>query len=104
MSNIRDEQLENRIKELGAEAPRVTLADFEANIECTEIVKHVSASGQILRWAVITTKSGYSLSGKPSCSASNENDREEIGEQIAVENARRELWPLMGYALKEKLA
>ena len=28
---------------------------------------------------------------------------DELGEKIAIENARRNLWALMGYALKEKL-
>lgn len=48
--------------------------------------------------------SAISVAGKPSCSASSANDNQEIGEKIAINNARRELWPLMGYALKEQLS
>ena len=101
---MNDQAIENEIKAKGLTAPRVTLDDLNSNIVHTEIVKHVSHSGQVLRWAVLTLKNGYSVDGVPSCSASPENDNQEIGEKIAIENARRNVWPLMGYALKEKLA
>ena len=84
-------------------APRVTPADLDANIVDTEIVKHVSKSGQVLRWAILTTKNGFAVTGKPSASVSPINDNAEIGEKVAVENARDDLWSLMGYALKERL-
>lgn len=98
-----DEDIEQQIQSKGLTAPRITLDDFKANIVNTEIVKHVSVSGQVLRWAVLTTKNGFAVTGRPSCSASSENDDAEIGEQIAIENAENELWPLMGYALKQRL-
>ncbi|EMR2651352.1 TPA: hypothetical protein ME558_003575 [Klebsiella pneumoniae] len=97
-----DKDIEQQIKSKGLTAARVTLDDFKENIVNTEIVKHVSVSGQVLRWAVLTTKNGFAVTGRPSCSASSENDNNEIGEQIAIENAENELWPLMGYALKER--
>lgn len=98
------QSIEQEIQSKGLAAPRVTPTDLEANIAETEIVKHVSKSGQVLRWAVLTTRNGFSVAGKPSCSASSANDNQEIGERIAIDNARQELWPLMGYALKERLA
>lgn len=85
-------------------APRVTLEDIKANIVETEIVEHRTKAGQILRWAVLTTASGFAAVGKPSCAVSVENDDPELGVSIAIENSTEELWPLMGYALKEKLA
>lgn len=99
-----DSAIEKEIQAKGLTAPRVTLAELAANIAHTEIVKHVSVSGQVLRWAVITTQSGFSVAGRPSASASSANDNAEIGEKIAVDNATQELWPLMGYALKQSLA
>lgn len=99
-----DSAIESRLIAKGLTAPRVTPADFEANIVDTEIVKHVSRSGQVLRWAIITTASGFAVTGRPSASVSSENDDEETGVQVATANARNELWPLMGYALREKLA
>ena len=98
-----DATIEKEIQAKGLTAPRVTLADIEANIVHTEIAKHVSASGQVLRWAVLTTKNGYSVAGNPSCSVSSENDNQEIGEKVALANAKAELWPLMGYELRSKL-
>jgi hypothetical protein len=98
-----DAAIEAAIQAKGLTAPRVTLDDLNANIAHTEIVKHVSVSGQVLRWAVITTRCGFSVTGRPSCSVSAENDRADIGEAVAIDNTRTELWPLMGYALKERL-
>lgn len=96
--------IEQEIQAKGPTAPRVTMADLEANIAGIEIVRFISASGQVLRWAVITTQNGFAVSGKPSCAVSAANDNGEIGEKVAIANAKEELWPLMGYALKEKLA
>ncbi len=101
---MNDQAIEAEIQAKGLTAPRVTSADLEANISHTEIVKHVSHTGQVLRWAVLTTKNGFAVVGKPSCSVSSENDNAEIGEKIAVSNSRDELWPLMGYELRSRLA
>lgn len=102
--DLSDAGIERLIKAKGLTAPRVTPADLDANIVDVEIVKHVSKSGQVLRWAVITTKSGYAVTGNPSVSASPENDDAQIGESIAMANAKNELWPLMGYELRARLA
>ncbi|WP_436879449.1 Gp49 family protein [Escherichia coli] len=99
-----DKDIELEIQAKGLTAPRITRDDMIANIAHTEIVKHVSVTGQVLRWAIITTKNGFAVTGKPSCAVSSENDNEAIGKQIALTNAENELWPLMGYALKEKLS
>lgn len=98
------ENLEKEIIDKNLIAPRVTTKDLEDNIVSTEIVKHVSTSGQVLRWAVLTTKNGFSLAGKPSASASSANDNAEIGEKIAIENSKNDLWGYMGYELKSKIA
>jgi len=99
-----DSAIEQEIRDKGLTAPRVTPADLEDNIVHIEYVKHVSRGGQVLRWAVLTTKSGYAVVGNPSVSVSPENDNEEIGLKVAFENSKNSLWPLMGYALKQKLS
>jgi hypothetical protein len=96
--------IEQAIVAKGLTAPRLSPADLDANIVHTEIVKHVSLTGQVLRWAVLTTKNGFAVVGKPSVAVSPANDDAEIGQQVAIENSRNELWPLMGYALKDQLA
>lgn len=98
-----DQQIESEIVAKGLTAPRVTPADVAANIVHSVIVKHVSISGQVLRWAVLTTRNGFAVTGAPSCAVSSENDNAEIGESVAFENAKEALWPLMGYALKQRL-
>lgn len=98
-----DHQIEQDIQAKGLTAPRITPADIEANIIDVEYVRHVSPSGQVLRWAVLTTRSGYAVTGRPSVAVSPANDNQEIGARVAYENAVAELWPLMGYALKERI-
>lgn len=101
---MNDKTTEEMIQEKGLIAPRVTPADLAANIADIEIVKHVSKAGKVLRWAVLTTRNGFAVTGSPSCSVSVENDNAEVGEKVAIENATEALWPLMGYALASKLA
>jgi hypothetical protein len=98
-----DEGTEAMIKALGADAPRVTPEDLAANIAHTEYVKHIAPSGQVLRWCVLTALNGFAVTGRPSVSVSPENDRPLIGEKVAYENAINEMWPLMGYELKQRL-
>ena len=101
---MNEKALEQEIQARGLTAPRITPADLDDNIADTEIVKHVTKSGKVLRWAVLTTRNGYAVVGKPSASVSAGNDNAEIGEKVAIDNARGELWPLMGYELQSKLS
>lgn len=94
--------LEQRINELSLNAPRVKPDHLDEAIASTEIVKHVTPSGSILRWAVLNLKNGFSVTGKPSAAVSAANDNQEIGEKVAIENARSELWAFMGFRLKER--
>lgn len=98
-----DKAIEQQIQAKGLTAPRVTLADLQANIVDTEIVKHVSKTGQVLRWAILTTVNGFAVVGKHSASVSPANDNAEIGEKVAIDNSIDVLWQLMGYALKDQL-
>lgn len=99
-----DAAIEQLIQAKGLDAPRVTADDLAANILHVEYVKRLTFGGQVLRWAVITTRSGFAVTGRPSASVSPENDDAEVGERVAFENAKNELWTLMGYALKERLS
>lgn len=99
-----DDGIEQEIKAKGLTAPRVTKADLDANIVQVEIVKHVAPAGQVLRWAVLTTRNGFAVTGRPSAAVSPKNDDADLGERLAVENAKNELWALMGYELRSRLA
>ncbi len=85
------------------EAPRITPKMLNDNIVHTEIVEHHTHTGQVLRWAILTTKNGFAVTGNPSASVSPENDDPELGGRIAEENAKNNLWSLMGYELRTKV-
>ena len=99
-----DAGIERLLQAKGKTAARITPQELHNNIVDTEIVKHTSPSGQVLRWAVLTTRNGFAVTGRPSVSVSPENDDPEIGVAVATQNAINELWPLMGYELRSKLA
>ena len=101
---MEEKDLEKEIQAKGLTAPRISPADLDANIADVEIVKHVTKAGKVLRWAVLTTRNGFAVAGKPSASVSVENDNAETGEKVAIANSRDELWPLMGYELQSKLS
>lgn len=82
---------------------KIILKNIEDNIKDIEIVKHTTKSGKILRWAVITTDNGYAVVGRPSATVDQANDNVEVGERVAIENSKNEMWPLMGYELATKL-
>jgi hypothetical protein len=56
----------------------------------------------LLTFCVLVLRNGFTVTGKSAC-ASPENFDAEIGKKIAHEDAIQQMWPLMGYALKERL-
>lgn len=110
----------------GRTAPRVSLADLEANISTLayftagdavtylflpEIDKLVLEeddrdnlqSLDVLTICLLVTRNGFTLIGK-SAPASPDNFDAELGRKLAYEDAVRQMWPLMAYALRERLA
>lgn len=65
--------------------------------------KPAGESLDLLTFCVLVLKNGFTVTGESAC-ASPENFDAEIGRKIARENAINKVWPLMGYALKERLA
>lgn len=80
---------------------RVSLDDIKSNIKSLEFIN--PETQPLLTIAVVTTMNGFSLVGK-SASADPENHNVELGRKFAEEDALRQMWPLMGYALCEKLS
>lgn len=96
-----------------AVAPRVALADIEAAIAeryDTTAAKAMfgkpSAEGDhpldILSICILVMRNGFTIIGK-SAPASPENFNAELGKKFAYEDAIRQLWPLMGFALRDRL-
>lgn len=114
-----DQAIEKEIQDKGLTAPRVTPADIEANIASEHYFtaaqgaitaetlavgddhSHVALS--LLTFCVLVLRNGFTVTGESAC-ASPENFDAELGRKIARRNAEAKIWPLMGYALKDKLA
>jgi hypothetical protein len=114
---MNDTEIENEIQTKGLTAPRVTPADVEANI----ISEHYFTAGnaiafneggpsvvapdatKLLTFCVLVLRNGFTVTGESAC-ASPENFNAELGAKIARKNAIEKVWPLMGYALKQKLS
>lgn len=103
-------------------APRVSLADIEgaiaarfeftadklgsvanhhwaADVEVPAVVEQLG----ILSVCILVMRNGFTIIGK-SAPASPENFNAELGRKYAYEDAVRQLWPLMGFALRDRLA
>lgn len=123
---MNDNQVEKEILAKGMTAPRITPADIEANIakeyyftagqgvlgehiwgrEAVEF--DLETWGQrhpsdLLTFCVLELCNGFTVTGESAC-ASPENFDAELGRKIARNNAIGKIWPLMGYALKCRLA
>lgn len=57
----------------------------------------------LLTICVLVLRNGFTVIGHSAC-ASPENYNKEIGERIARENAERQIWPLLGFRLRDELA
>lgn len=97
----------------GATHPRVSLADINANIGAEYGVNAyaaVEAAGspaveelRMLSIYLIVMKNGFVVIGK-SAPASPENFDSDKGYAFAREDAIRQIWPLMGFSLRDRLS
>lgn len=97
----------------GATHPRVTLDDIHAAIAgenyftagdaARALGQPASPALDLLTLCILTTKSGFTVIGK-SAPASPENFDPAKGQTFAREDAVRQLWPLMGFAMRQRLS
>lgn len=107
-----------------AVAPRVKLGDIEAAIahrfDTTGARAVIAANDhndpmsaaamsaadhlalQVLSVCILVLHNGFTVIGK-SAPASPENFDRELGRRFAYEDAVRQLWPLLGFAMRERL-
>lgn len=116
-----NQAIEQEIQAKGLTAPRVTPDDIEANIasenyfmagEAVETENAFQGQNQnpfehhpsidLLTFCILVLRNGFTVTGESAC-ASPENFDAEIGRKIARKNAINKTYPLMGYALKERL-
>ena len=118
-----DEIIEKEIQAKGLTAQRIKPEDIEANI--TGEIYFTAADGyrnspcydpnghaneplpapmplELLTFCVLVLRNGFTVTGESAC-VRPENFDAEIGRKIARQNAIQKIWPLIGYALKEKL-
>lgn len=96
----------------GATHPRVSLADMEAAIDtenylnagdaAERVGQEASAPMHLMTLCFLTMRNGFVVVGK-SAPASPENFDADKGRTFAREDAIRQLWPLMGFALRQQL-
>ena len=122
-----DRQIEQEIQAKGLTAPRITPQDIEENIQSEQFftaregrmgaIDNETYVGretpmpdnsdlkplELLTFCVLVLKNGFTVTGESAC-ASPENFDAELGRKIARQNAVQKIWPLMGYALKGRLA
>ncbi len=69
--------------------------DIDANNPIPDSLKH-------LTFCVLILRNGYTVTGESAC-VSPENFDAELGRKIARQNAIAKVWPLMGYAMRDRL-
>jgi hypothetical protein len=100
MSVSAEQALESQIQAKGlTTAPRVTPAAIDAMIKTTELIK-IEPS---IMLCVLTLHNGLTVVGKNLGSISPENYDEELAKQLAMRDARDQLWPLAGFMLAEDI-
>ena len=112
---MNEQEIETEIQAKGLTAPQ----DIEANIASEHYFtaldgcfgREVAMCGtpatnvqslNLLTFCVIVMRNGFTVTGESAC-ASPENFDAELGRKIARANAVNKIWPLMGYALKQRL-
>ena len=105
-------QASEELSARGAVAPRVSLDDMNAAIagenyiNAGDAVERVgqpaSAPMHLMTLCFLTMHNGFVVVGK-SAPASPENYDEQKGRTFAREDAIRQLWPLMGFSLRDAL-
>lgn len=121
-----NETIEQEIQDKHLTAPRVTLAEVEAEISAEfyftanaaanalaaratyhptreSVIAQTLESLQMLTFCVLVLRNGFTVTGESAC-ASVTNFDAEIGRKIARQHAVDKLWPLLGFRLRDQLA
>lgn len=122
---MNDEQIETEIKVNGLTAPRITLADIEANIDREQYFtaahgvlgaliddevpmfeddQHPNSPLHCVTICVMRLRNGHKIIGVNEGPVSAANFDPELGCKLARQKAIDQIWPLMGYELRSKLA
>lgn len=117
-----DDSVEQEIRSKGLSGPRITPQDVEAAIASEHyftaaegFMGHAWATMsdsrsikpppplEVVTICVLVLKNGFTIVGHSAC-ASPENFDAVIGRKVARQDATQQIWPLLGYVLKNVLA
>lgn len=99
MTDMTESSIEQGLQTKGLNAPRLTPDSIDAVIIAEQY--HVF-EGTTLTVCCLHLKNGFTITGE-SASASPENFDADIGRKIARANARKKIWALEGYLLRQHL-
>ena len=93
--NISTEELETRLD--NRPGPTVTMDLIKSKVAEVDYHQH-----GLLTICIVKLENGYTVTGQSAC-ADPANFDPEIGRKIAYDNALKEVWPLEGYLLRQRL-
>ena len=96
---MKDDKIEELIQKKDLNKPRVTPQDIEDSIKSASFYVFPDTCVTVCN---ITLTNGYSTVGFSAC-VHPENFDQEIGETVAYDNAKKEIWVLLGFRLKDAL-
>lgn len=91
-----EESIEQRLKDSGATAPRLTPDNINAKVAFVEY--HVFSNKTTV--CCMTLQNGFTVVGSAAC-VDPDNFREQIGRDVSYTKAREQIWPLEGYLLQQ---
>lgn len=111
---MNDKTVEQMIQASGANSPRITPEDVQAAIRSEYYINAGSALSyctpqpdftelKLITICILILQNGFKVVGVSS-PISPSNFREEIGRKAARDDAVRQIWPLAGYLLKQRLS
>lgn len=110
-----EKAIEAEIQAKGLNAPRLSPELIDASILDETFIQGDAFPAPLLGFptavdalkcltiCVLVLKNGYTVVGKSAC-ASPENFNAELGQKIARDDARKQIWALEGYNLRSRLA
>lgn len=99
LTTPKEDGIDDKLKSLGVDENRVTPDQIKSKIANVDMVK-ISYDDCIIRQCIITMRNGFRVLGKESVAVNVNNDRVEVGQHIAWNNAFNELFKLEGYLKK----
>jgi hypothetical protein len=98
-TTLTGKDIERILMQKGKTAPRVTEERIE---EVIQKAAYHQFPGTTVTVCCLTLVNGYNVVGQSAC-ASPENFDAQLGRDLALKDAKRQIWALEGYALRERL-